>query len=279
MCIIPCPVKASGSKKRGENTSARSATFRKMYAKQQTKVAGGGGGAVGGGGVGVGGRQSIKAEYQAGGKAASGGVAGAERRASTVYARKASVVSNSSDVSNDDYEEVKPDLHVSSHLLDHGYGCGVVGGTFTTVPVISIPPAHPKQSQHAAATEQQQQQQQRGHHQHTSSNVSSRNNHSNGRSSHHHSSTPTSTTMPSSSSTTTSRSGGKQQQQQQQEQQQNATQQQQNHHGSGKHNAADPPITNFFRVSETAFPLCESEQNRREGCVFVQVVVKSNDNL
>lgn len=271
MCIIPCPVKASGSKKHGENTSARSAPFRKMYAKQQTKVAGGGGGAVGGGGVGVGGRQSIKAEYQAGGKAASGGVAGAERRASTVYARKASVVSNSSDVSNDDYEEVKPDLHVSSHLLDHGYGCGVVGGTFTTVPVISIPPAHPKQSQHAAATEQQQQQQ-RGH-QHTSSNVSSRNNHSNGRSSHHHSSTPTSTTMPSSSSTTTSRSGGKQQQQQQQEQQQNATQQQQNHHGSGKHNAADPPITNFFRVSETTF------QKRREGCVFVQVVVKSNDTL
>ncbi|XP_040158065.1 transcription factor E2f1 [Anopheles arabiensis] len=220
-----------------------------MYAKQQTKVAGGGGGAVGGGGVGVGGRQSIKAEYQAGGKAASGGVVGAERRASTVYARKASVVSNSSDVSNDDYEEVKPDLHVSSHLLDHGYGCGVVGGSFTTVPVISIPPAHPKQSQHAVATEQQQQQQQQRGHQHTSSNVSSRNNHSNGRSSHHHSSTPTSTTMPSSSSTTTSRSGGKQQQQQQQqEQQQNQTQQQQNHHGSGKHNAADPPITNFFRA-------------------------------
>uniref|UniRef100_A0A182PKH6 E2F/DP family winged-helix DNA-binding domain-containing protein n=1 Tax=Anopheles epiroticus TaxID=199890 RepID=A0A182PKH6_9DIPT len=199
-----------------------------MYAKQQahTKVAGGGGG---------GGRQSLKAEYQSGGKAVSGGASGGERRAGTVYARKASVVSNSSDVSNDDYEEVKPDLHVSSHLLDHGYGCGVA--TFPTVPAVTHQTApHSKQSQHAATV------QQLGHQQHNSSNVSSRNSHSNGRSSHHHSATPTATTttMPS-SSTTTSRSGGKQQQ----NQAQHASQ----YSSGGKQNAAaDPPITNFFRA-------------------------------
>uniref|UniRef100_A0A182XVT4 E2F/DP family winged-helix DNA-binding domain-containing protein n=1 Tax=Anopheles stephensi TaxID=30069 RepID=A0A182XVT4_ANOST len=196
-----------------------------MYAKQTHAKVGGGGG-----------RQSIKAEYQPGGKAVSG-VSGVERRASTVYARKASVVSNSSDVSNDDYEEVKPDLQVSSHLLDHGYGCGVV--SFPTVPPMSGTQAAQQTSKHHAASEQQQQQQQRGH-QHISSNVSSRNNHSNGRSSHHHS-TPTSTGMPSSSATAT-RGGGKQHQQHDQ------AHQHQYSNSSSKQNAADPPITNFFRA-------------------------------
>uniref|UniRef100_A0A182NS89 E2F/DP family winged-helix DNA-binding domain-containing protein n=1 Tax=Anopheles dirus TaxID=7168 RepID=A0A182NS89_9DIPT len=208
-----------------------------MYAKQTHGKAGGGGGGGGGG------RQGVKMEYQPGGKTvggggggASGGATGVERRSSTAYARKASVVSNSSDVSNDDYEEVKPDLQVSSHLLDHGYGCGVA--SFTSVPVISTQTVqNPKQSQHAAA-----EQQQRGHHQHTSSNVSSsRNNHTSGRGSHHHSTTPTSTTMPS-SSTTTPRSGGKQQHQHHQ------AQQQQHQYSSKHNNAADPPITNFFRA-------------------------------
>uniref|UniRef100_A0A182T9J5 E2F/DP family winged-helix DNA-binding domain-containing protein n=1 Tax=Anopheles maculatus TaxID=74869 RepID=A0A182T9J5_9DIPT len=199
-----------------------------MYAKQTHAKIGGGGGGGGGGG-----RQSIKAEYQPGGKTVSSGVSGVERRASTVYARKASVVSNSSDVSNDDYEEVKPDLQVSSHLLDHGYGCGVV--SFPSVPPMSgTQSAQHTSNKHHAASEQQQQQ--RGH-QHISSNVSSRNNHSNGRSSHHHS-TPTSTSMPSSSATA-SRSGGKQHQQDQAHQHQ---------YSSNKQNAADPPITNFFRA-------------------------------
>uniref|UniRef100_A0A182M870 E2F/DP family winged-helix DNA-binding domain-containing protein n=1 Tax=Anopheles culicifacies TaxID=139723 RepID=A0A182M870_9DIPT len=200
-----------------------------MYAKQiHAKVVGG----VGGGGGG-GGRQSMKAEYQPGSKGVAGsGVSGAERRASTVYARKASVVSNSSDVSNDDYEEVKPDLQVSSHLLDHGYGCGVA--SFPTVPVMSAQSVQQQPAKHHAVTEQQQQ---RGH-QHISSNVSSRNNHSNGRSSHHHS-TPTSTSMPSSSTQTASRSGGKQHQHEQA---------QHHHYNSIKQNVADPPITNFFRA-------------------------------
>ncbi|XP_049283206.1 transcription factor E2f1 isoform X2 [Anopheles funestus] len=197
-----------------------------MYAKQtHAKVVGGGGG--GGGGGGAGGRQSIKAEYQPGSKAASG-VSGGERRASTVYARKASVVSTSSDVSNDDYEEVKPDLQVSSHLLDHGYGCGVA--SFPTVPIMGAQSVQQPPPKHHAVSEQQQQQ--RGH-QHISSNVSSRNNHSNGRNSHHHS-TPTSTSMPSSSAQTASRSGGKQHQH--------------DHYSSNKQNVADPPITNFFRA-------------------------------
>ncbi|XP_052903519.1 transcription factor E2f1 [Anopheles moucheti] len=196
-----------------------------MYAKQtHAKVASGGGGGGGGG------RQSIKAEYQPGSKAGSG-VSGVERRGSAVYARKASVVSNSSDVSNDDYEEVKPDRQVSSHLLDHGYGCGVA--SFPTVPVMSAQSVQqPTPKHHAAASEQQQ----RGH-QH----ISSRNNHSNGRSSHHHS-TPTSTSMPSSSAQTAARSGGKQHQQDQAEQQQH------HHYSNNKQNVADPPITNFFRA-------------------------------
>uniref|UniRef100_A0A182IZK2 E2F/DP family winged-helix DNA-binding domain-containing protein n=1 Tax=Anopheles atroparvus TaxID=41427 RepID=A0A182IZK2_ANOAO len=79
-----------------------------MYAKQNH--------ATGGGKGGGGGRQSIKVEYHtgrgAGGNASNGAsevvVSGGGRRA--VYSRKASVVSNGSDVSNDDYEEVKPDL-------------------------------------------------------------------------------------------------------------------------------------------------------------------------
>ncbi|XP_050068806.1 uncharacterized protein LOC126557167 [Anopheles maculipalpis] len=202
-----------------------------MYAKQTHAKVGGGGG----------GRQSIKAEYQPGGKAISG-VSGAERRASTVYARKASVVSNSSDVSNDDYEEVKPDLQVSSHLLDHGYGCGVV--SFQTVPPMSgTQSAQQTSNKHHAGTEQQHHHQQQRGHQHISSSVSSsRNNHSNGRSSHHHS-TPTSTSMPSSSATA-SRSGGKQQQQDHHAHQQHH----QHQYNSNKQNAADPPITNFFRA-------------------------------
>ncbi|XP_055614329.1 transcription factor E2f1-like [Uranotaenia lowii] len=48
----------------------------------------------------------------------------AELNINTSGSRKSSVGS-SSDLSSEDYEEVKPDIKVSSHLLDHGYGYGV----------------------------------------------------------------------------------------------------------------------------------------------------------
>ncbi|KFB37450.1 AGAP001978-PA-like protein [Anopheles sinensis] len=89
-----------------------------MYAKQ--------GHATGGKSAAAGGRQNIKVEYLNGrgtgsASASSDGPLSGGRRGGPVYSsRKASVVSNGSDVSNEDYEEVKPDLQVSSHLLDHG---------------------------------------------------------------------------------------------------------------------------------------------------------------
>uniref|UniRef100_A0A182QJQ5 E2F/DP family winged-helix DNA-binding domain-containing protein n=1 Tax=Anopheles farauti TaxID=69004 RepID=A0A182QJQ5_9DIPT len=81
-----------------------------MYV-MQTHGKTGGGGAGGGGGGGGGGGASVGA--------------GVERKSGTVYDRKASVFSNSSDLSIDEYEEVMPDLQMSSHLLDHGYGYAI----------------------------------------------------------------------------------------------------------------------------------------------------------
>ncbi|XP_053669647.1 transcription factor E2f1 [Anopheles nili] len=195
----------------------------------------------------VGARQSLKMEYQPVSKATIGGSSSSsgDRRAGTGYGRKTTMTSIESVGSNDDYEDAKPEQQISSHLLDHGYGCGVT--SFPSVSVVShSTPTISKQSQHSTP------EQQRGHHHHPSSvNTSSSNsssgriNQTNGRNSHFHS-TPTSTTTPSSSSST-SRSGGKLHQTVQQQHQQ---QLQQNHHSynSSKHNAIDPPITNFFRA-------------------------------
>lgn len=214
-----------------------------MYAKQ--------GHATGGKSAAAGGRQNIKVEYLNGrgtgsASASSDGPLSGGRRGGPVYSsRKASVVSNGSDVSNEDYEEVKPDLQVSSHLLDHGYGCGVT----SSFSVGSQQNAAPSQQQSSARHQQLLSAQERGggHQQYngsggssstsssSTSTSSSRTNYINGRGSHHHS-TPTTTAMPSSSSSTPSRSTGKQQHHQQQQT------------PTSRQAAADPPITNFFRA-------------------------------
>ncbi|XP_058169007.1 transcription factor E2f1 [Anopheles ziemanni] len=200
----------------------------------------------------AGGRQNIKVEYLNGrgtGSASDGPLSGGRRAGGSggpVYSsRKASVVSNGSDVSNEDYEEVKPDLQVSSHLLDHGYGCGVTS-SFS----VGSQQNAASQQQSSARHQQLLSAQERGGHQQyngssgssstsssSTSTGSSRINYINGRGSHHHN-TPTTTTMPSSSSSSTpSRSNGKQQQQHHQQQQ-----------PTSRQAAVDPPITNFFRA-------------------------------
>lgn len=115
-----------------------------------------------------------------------------------------------SDLSSEDYEEVKPDIKVSSHLLDHGYGFGVT------------PQYH-----------QQQQQQQQSHHHRSSSGSNSQ--HSNY---HHHSpsaasGSPSSTAASSShhgrgKPTTPSRTAGT--------------------HQQHKSASGDPQITNYFKA-------------------------------
>ncbi|XP_053694753.1 transcription factor E2f1 [Sabethes cyaneus] len=152
----------------------------------------------------------------------SGGGSGSTNRSmayggSVGGSRKASVGSGS-DLSSEDYEEVKPDIKVSSHLLDHGYGYGVT------------PQYHP----------QPQQQQQGHHHLHSSSSSTSSNNHNS--SQHHHSGyhylhSPTASTSGSSASgtahyphakpTTPSRTGLQQ---------------------SHKSASGDPQITNYFKA-------------------------------
>lgn len=137
--------------------------------------------------------------------------------------RKSSVGSGSE--LSEDYEDVKPDIKVSSHLLDHGYGYGVT------------PQYHPPQ---------QQQQQQPSHHHHSSSSTSSNSHNSssqqNSNYSRHHS--------PSASgSGASSRSG-------------TATTPTRSHHAkqstpnrtAGLHQqhksvSGDPQITNYFKVS------------------------------
>lgn len=57
-----------------------------------------------------------------GGGVGVGGSASTNQMAAGYGSRKPSV---GSDLSSEDYEEVKPDIKVSSHLLDHGYGFGV----------------------------------------------------------------------------------------------------------------------------------------------------------
>lgn len=143
--------------------------------------------------------------------------------------RKSSVGSGSE--LSEDYEDVKPDIKVSSHLLDHGYGYGVT------------PQYHPPQ--------QQQQQQQPSHHHHSSSSTSSNSHNSssqqNSNYSRHHS--------PSASgSGTSSRSG-------------TATTPTRNHHAkqstpnrtAGLHQqhksvSGDPQITNYFKAVKRRAP-------------------------
>lgn len=137
--------------------------------------------------------------------------------------RKPSVGSGSDDLSCEDYEEVKPDIKVSSHLLDHGYGYGVT------------PQYH-------------QQQQQPSHHHHSSSSTSSNSHNSSSQqnSSHswHHSPTASGSGSTSSSRNST------------------ATTPTHHHHAkqttpnrtAGLHHqhksaSGDPQITNYFKVS------------------------------
>lgn len=151
--------------------------------------------------------------------------------------RKSSIGSGS-DLSCEDYEEVKPDIKVSSHLLDHGYGYGVT------------PQYHHQQQ---PQTQQQQQQQQPSHHHHSSSSSTSSNSHNSSShqqnssySRHHHSPTASG----SGSGSSSSRSG-------------TATTPTHNHHHHAKqttpsrtaglhhqHKSAsgDPQITNYFKA-------------------------------
>lgn len=150
--------------------------------------------------------------------------------------RKPSVGSGSDDLSCEDYEEVKPDIKVSSHLLDHGYGYGVT------------PQYHQQQPQQT-----QQQQQQPSHHHHSSSSTSSNSHNSSSQqnSSHswHHSPTASGSGSTSSSRNST------------------ATTPTHHHHAkqttpnrtAGLHHqhksaSGDPQITNYFKVS-LRFPL------------------------
>uniref|UniRef100_A0A1Q3EZ23 Putative transcription factor e2f1 n=1 Tax=Culex tarsalis TaxID=7177 RepID=A0A1Q3EZ23_CULTA len=127
-----------------------------------------------------------------------------------------------SDMSSEDYEEVKPDIKVSSHLLDHGYGFGVT-------------PQYQQQ-------QQQQQPSHQHHHNHRSGSSSGGSNSYNSSSQHsssyHHHHSPAVAASPAASSsqhhhrhgkpTTPNRTG---------------SQQQQHKSASG-----DPQITNYFKA-------------------------------
>uniref|UniRef100_A0A2M4BE18 Putative transcription factor e2f n=1 Tax=Anopheles marajoara TaxID=58244 RepID=A0A2M4BE18_9DIPT len=186
---------------------------------------------------------------------------GARKAGTVLYSRKASTVSNGSDLSNEDYEEVKPDLQVSSHLLDHGYGCGV--SSFSSATAAQYASQQLQPSVQEVQHQQQQQQHQQGHQQHhhhpTSTSYGSSNsntgngtvaithnnsrNSQNGRGNSNHG-TPTSTIMPSSSSTPL-RNAGKQHQSHQHHHQQA---QQQQHQQANRVSSTDLPITNYFRA-------------------------------
>ncbi|ETN63411.1 hypothetical protein AND_004858 [Anopheles darlingi] len=182
---------------------------------------------------------------------------GARKAGTVLYSRKASTVSNGSDLSNEDYEDVKPDIQVSSHLLDHGYGCGV--SSFSSAPAAQYA-SQQLQPSVQEVQQQQQHQQQHGHQQHHhptsttsygSSNSNSGNgmvavthnnsrNSQNGRGNSNHG-TPTSTIMPSSSSTPL-RSAGKQHHSHQHHHQP------QQHQQTNRVSSTDLPITNYFRA-------------------------------
>ncbi|XP_052863364.1 uncharacterized protein LOC128270002 [Anopheles cruzii] len=196
-----------------------------MYTKHHNApVTGGGGGSSRGGAPA---RQNLRVEYRQTRSVAEQpdgpepGPAEVVVGGGLVYGRKASVVSNGSDLSNEDYEEVKPDMKVGSHLLDHGYGCGV---SFVA-----------PQQQYSLQQQQQQQQQPQAretqHQQHHPPHHGSSSSGGRSRSSNNSSSNPAST-MPSSSSSTAARSSGKHQQQQQ----------------HNRQPANDLTITSYFRA-------------------------------
>lgn len=125
----------------------------------------------------------------------------------TTGSRKPSV---GSDLSSEDYEEVKPDIKVSSHLLDHGYGFGV--------------------------TPQYQQQHQPSHHHHRSSS-NSHNSSSQHSSSYHHSPSMAATTTTTGSSPATATSSHRS------SKPTTPSRSQQHKSASG-----DPQITNYFKA-------------------------------
>lgn len=178
-------------------------------------LSGVGGGSSTSSGTSGGGSGSTNRSMAYGGSSSSSGVGGS---------RKASVGSGS-DLSSEDYEEVKPDIKVSSHLLDHGYGYGVT-----------------PQYHHQQQPQQQQQQPQSHHHLHSSSSSStSSNNHNSSQhhSGYHHHHSPTASTSGSAASstvhyhqakpTTPSRTAAGPQQ-------------------SHKSASGDPQITNYFKA-------------------------------
>lgn len=126
----------------------------------------------------------------------------------TTGSRKPSV---GSDLSSEDYEEVKPDIKVSSHLLDHGYGFGVT----------------PQYQQ------QQQQQQQPSHHPHRSSSNSHNSSSQHNSSSYHHSPSMAATTGSSPATSSSHRSSKPT----------TPSRSQQHKSASG-----DPQITNYFKA-------------------------------
>lgn len=141
---------------------------------------------------------------------------------SVVYggSRKPSAGSGS-DLSSEDYEDVKPDIKVSSHLLDHGYGFGVTPQYHQSQP-------HP-------------QQQQQSHHHHSSSSTSSNSHNSSSQQhssySRHHS--------PSASGSGTSRSNTTTTTQHARQITPNRTAGLQQQHKSA---SGDPQITNYFKA-------------------------------
>lgn len=122
-------------------------------------------------------------------------------------------IGSASDVSSEDYEEVKPDIKVSSHLLDHGYGFGVT------------PQYHQPQQQH-----------QSHHHYHHSSSTSSNSHNSRQHSYNHHS--PSASGSGSSCSATSSAANHPKQ----------TTPSRTGLHQQHKSSTGDPQITNYFKA-------------------------------
>lgn len=135
-----------------------------------------------------------------------------------------------SDLSCEDYEDVKPDIKVSSHLLDHGYGFGVT------------PQYHQPQPQ-----PQQLQQQQQSHHHHSSSSTSS-NSHNSSSQQHssfsRHQSPSASGSGTSRSNTTTTTNHAKQ----------TTPNRTAGLHQQHKSASGDPQITNYFKAVKRRAP-------------------------
>lgn len=142
--------------------------------------------------------------------------------------RKSSVGSGS-DLS-EEYEDVKPDIKVSSHLLDHGYGFGVT------------PQYH---------TPQPQQQQQPSHHHHSSSSTSSNSHNS---SSQHNSSYSRHHSPSASGSGTSSKSDSATTPTRHHHAKQTTPNRTAGHHQQHKSVSGDPQITNYFKAVKRRAP-------------------------